>query len=68
MRQRYAGTRYHARRIDAVLNHKESKGVTKIYQRYDYSKEAADAWAKWGRHLAGLRATATGDNVVMITG
>lgn len=54
--------------IDAVLNHKESKGVTKIYQRYDYSKEAADAWAKWGRHLAGLRATATGDNVVMITG
>lgn len=54
--------------IDAVLNHKESKGVTQIYQRYDYSKEAADAWAKWGRHLAGLRATATGDNVVLITG
>ena len=30
--------------IDAVLNHKESKGVTQIYQRYDYSTEMADAW------------------------
>ncbi len=54
--------------IDAVLNHKESKGVTQIYQRYDYSAEMADAWAKWGRHLMGLRAAATGDNVVPITG
>jgi ABC-type sulfate transport system substrate-binding protein len=54
--------------IDAVLNHKESKGVTQIYQRYDYAKEMADAWAKWGRHLMGLRAIATGDNVVPIAG
>jgi len=54
--------------IDAVLNHKESKGVTQIYQRYDYSAEMADAWAKWGRHLMGLRAVATGDNVIPITG
>jgi integrase len=54
--------------IDAVLNHKESKGVTQIYQRYDYSTEMTDAWAKWGRHLIGLRAIATGDNVVPITG
>ncbi len=54
--------------IDATLNHKETKGVTQIYQRYDYSAEMADAWAKWGRHLAGLRAVATGDNVVPITG
>ncbi|MEL5848234.1 MAG: hypothetical protein U7M05_02580 [Candidatus Igneacidithiobacillus chanchocoensis] len=38
--------------IDTVLNHKEAKGVTKIYQRYDYAKEMAEAWAKWGRHLA----------------
>lgn len=52
--------------IDAVLNHKENKGVTQIYQRYDYSKEAADAWAKWSRHLAGLMATAQGQNVVSI--
>ena len=46
--------------IDAVLNHKESKGVTQIYQRYDYSTEMADAWAKWGRHLTNLRAQAKG--------
>jgi len=46
--------------IDAVLNHKESKGVTQIYQRYDYAKEMADAWAKWGRHLTNLRAQAKG--------
>ena len=46
--------------IDAVLNHKESKGVTQIYQRYDYAKEMADAWAKWGRHLTSLRAQAKG--------
>lgn len=52
--------------IDAVLNHKESKGVTQIYQRYDYSREAAEAWAKWSRHLAGLLATAQGKNVVPI--
>ena len=46
--------------IDAVLNHKESKGVTAIYQRYDYAKEMADAWAKWGKHLTSLRAQAKG--------
>ena len=46
--------------IEAVLNHKESKGVTAIYQRYDYAKEMADAWAKWGRHLTNLRAQAKG--------
>lgn len=46
--------------IDAVLNHKESKGVTQIYQRYDYAKEMADAWAKWGKHLTNLRAQAKG--------
>ncbi|MGK9453076.1 tyrosine-type recombinase/integrase [Acidithiobacillus caldus] len=46
--------------IDAALNHKESKGVTKVYQRYDYAKEMAEAWAKWGRHLATLRAQAKG--------
>lgn len=44
--------------IDAVLNHKETKGVTKIYQRYDYVKEMAESWAKWGKHLASLRAQA----------
>ena len=46
--------------IDAVLNHKETKGVTQIYQRYDYAKEMADAWAKWGKHLTNLRAQAKG--------
>ena len=46
--------------IDAALNHKESKGVTGIYQRYDYAKEIADAWAKWGKHLTNLRAQAKG--------
>ncbi|MEL5848235.1 MAG: integrase arm-type DNA-binding domain-containing protein [Candidatus Igneacidithiobacillus chanchocoensis] len=46
--------------IDAALNHKEKKGVTGIYQRYDYAKEMAEAWAKWGRHLATLRARAKG--------
>lgn len=50
--------------IDATLNHKESKGVTKIYQRYDYSKEMAEAWAKWGRNLATLRAQAKGISLV----
>lgn len=51
--------------IDAVLNHKESKGVTQIYQRYDYAKEMADAWAKWGRHLTSLRAQAKGIALVV---
>ena len=46
--------------IDAVLNHKETKGVTQIYQRYDYAKEMAEAWAKWGKHLTNLRAQAKG--------
>ena len=30
--------------IDAVLNHKVSKGVTQTYQRYSYDKEMADAF------------------------
>jgi len=51
--------------IDAVLNHKESKGVTQIYQRYDYAKEMADAWARWGQRLAVLRAEAKGIALVV---
>lgn len=46
--------------IDAVLNHEEKKGVTGIYQRYDYAKEVAEAGAKRGRYLATLRAQAKG--------
>jgi integrase len=35
--------------IERCLNH--SLGV---YNRHDYEKEMADAWMKWGTHLAGL--------------
>jgi integrase len=35
--------------IERCLNH--SLGV---YNRHDYEKEMADAWTKWGAHVAGL--------------
>ena len=35
--------------IERCLNH--SLGV---YNRHDYEKEMADAWTKWGTHVAGL--------------
>ncbi|HKT73240.1 MAG TPA: tyrosine-type recombinase/integrase [Steroidobacteraceae bacterium] len=39
--------------IQVVLNHRSGirSGVTAIYNRYDYLKEATDAWAKWSAAL-----------------
>ncbi len=52
--------------IEAVLNHKDTSSVKGIYQRYDYTTEAAAAWEKWGRHLDALLTGAKTGEVVQL--
>jgi integrase len=41
---------------EKCLNHTGGtlKGVAAIYNRHNYEREMADAWAEWGDHVAGL--------------
>ena len=51
---------------EAVLNHRSGiiKGVARIYNRYDYAKEKAQALEAWGRYVEALVSDKPADNVV----
>jgi integrase len=53
--------------IEATLNHKSGqvRGVARVYNRYAYEAEIADALALWARHIESL-VTAAPTNVVAI--
>jgi len=52
--------------VEAVLNHKSGsiKGVSAVYNRYNYAEEKRAALEAWGRYLETLISGAPAANVV----
>ncbi len=60
------GTQPHV--IEAVLNHRSGtvSGIARVYNRYSYETEGADALARWARHLEAVTGQAPPAAVVSL--
>jgi hypothetical protein len=53
--------------VEAALNHISSRGgLTGIYQRYDYDREAAQALLRWQAHVAALTGSFGGARITSL--
>jgi integrase len=54
--------------IEACLNHRSGivSGVARVYNRYDFKNEKAEAFARWAQHIDRLEHGGSTDNVVRL--